>query len=148
MASSGKKVSIHENKQIISNGAPQNEVPKFIKMAFMCCWWMELGPALCSVYLNSALNSLPDSGLCQWTKSTTKQETFRELEDTVFIPLGNQLGVGNSVTKHGKVGNWKINKLANQYKICALCSLSTLLLLMADLSLATRVNVSLLGKEN
>lgn len=50
-------------------------------------------------------NSLPDSGLCQWTNSTTKQETFRELEDTVFIPLGNQLGVGNSVTKHGKVVN-------------------------------------------
>lgn len=55
-----------------------------------------------SVY-EQCSNSSPDSGFCQWTKSTMKQKTIRELEDTVHIPLGNQLGVGNSVTKHGKV---------------------------------------------
>lgn len=47
--------------------------------------------------------SLPDSGGFRRTKSTMKEETIRELEDIALIPLGNQLGVGNSVTKHGKL---------------------------------------------
>lgn len=63
-------------------------------------------------------NSLPDSGLCQWTKSTIKQENVRELEGIVVILLENHHSV------------------------------STLLLLVADLSLATPINVSLPGKEN
>lgn len=60
------------------------------------------GAESCFVFIVSEQcpNSLLHSGLCQWTQSTMKQETVRELEDTALILLGNQLEVGNFVTKH------------------------------------------------
>ena len=94
MASSGKNVSIHENKQMISNGAPQKWGTEIYKNGFHML--LMNGARSYSVLRVSEQcpNSLPDSGLRQWTKSTMKQEIIRELEDTALFSLETILGLG------------------------------------------------------
>lgn len=72
---------------------PEKEVPKFKKNGFHML--LMNGARSCSVLSVSQQcpNSLPDSGLCQWTKSTMKQETVRELEDIAVILLENHHSV-------------------------------------------------------